>query len=101
MTVEETQESSLRMAKVRVFTQENLATIPERVQVYEGEDNEKLRDIHITWQMVQDEICKLRKNKSPGPDEIFPRVLKESKYVICEPLADIFKISVGSGYVTS
>ncbi len=37
-----------------VFKQENLPTIPERVQVYKGEENDKLRDMIITRQVVQD-----------------------------------------------
>ncbi len=59
-----------------VFTQENLSTLPEGVQVYEGNDNDRLRDVTITRQVVLEEIDRLKKNKSPGPDEIFPRVKK-------------------------
>ncbi len=82
-----------------VFTQENITTIPQRVQVYEGEENDKLRDVIITRQVVQDEISRFKKSKSRGPDEVFPRVLKECKDVLSDPLADIFKMSVNSGYV--
>lgn len=31
-----------------VFTEGNLATIPERVEAYEGDNNDKLRDVVIT-----------------------------------------------------
>lgn len=77
-----------------VFTQENLTTIPERVQVYEGEDNDKLRDVTITRQVVQDEIGRLKKNKSPGHDEIFTRVLKECKEALSGPLTYVGKFWV-------
>ena len=52
-----------------VFTRENQDTIPVREEVFQGEDNEKLRDVIITRQVVQKEIEKLKKNKSPGPDK--------------------------------
>ncbi len=50
-----------------VFMKENQDTIPAEEEVFQGEDNEKLRDISITRQVVQKEIEKLKKNKSPGP----------------------------------
>ncbi len=82
-----------------IFTKENLATLPDRVQVYEGEDKEKLRDVLSTRPVVQDEIGRWKKNKSPGPVEKFPRVLKECRGALSGPLAHIFKMSVDSGYV--
>ncbi len=62
-----------------VYAKEDRTTIPERVQVYEGGVGDELRDIIITSQVVQDEIDKLKKNKSHGPDGIFPRALHECK----------------------
>ncbi len=62
-----------------VFTTENQDIIPTGEEVFQGEDNEKLRDVIITRQVVQKEIDKLKKNKSPGPDKIYPRILKECK----------------------
>ncbi len=50
-----------------VFKQENLTTILERVQVYEGEENDKLRDVIITRQVVQDEISWVKKKQIAGP----------------------------------
>ncbi len=77
-----------------VFTQENLSTLPEGVQVYKGNDNDMLKDVTITRQIVQEEIDKLKKNKSPGPDEIFPMVLKECKEALSGQLASMFNKSV-------
>ncbi len=42
-----------------VFTRENQDTIPVGEEVFQGEDNEKLRDVIITRQVVQKEILKL------------------------------------------
>ncbi len=44
-----------------VFTRENQDTIPAGEEVFHGEDNEKLRDVIITRQVVQKEIEKLKK----------------------------------------
>ncbi len=44
-----------------VFTQENLSTLPEGVQVYGGNVSDRLRNVTITRQMVQQEIDRLRK----------------------------------------
>lgn len=41
----------------------------------------------------------LKSDGSPGQDEIPPRVLKELKHLISEPLAHIINLSIGSGIV--
>ena len=41
----------------------------------------------------------LNSNKSQGPDEIHPRLLKELSSVIAEPLAKIFQNSLVQGVV--
>ena len=46
---------------------------------------------------MEQEIDKLKKFKSPGPDEIYPRVLKECKEVISETLVSVFRKSLDSG----
>lgn len=43
----------------------------------------------------------LKINKSPGPDEIFPIVLKEMKEVISKPLTKIMQQSVDTGVVAT
>ena len=39
--------------------------------------------------------------KSPGPDKIYPRILKEVKEAICKPLCAIFNLSLQTGKVVS
>ncbi len=60
-----------------VLTRENQDTIPAGGEVFQGEDNEKLRDVIITRHIVHIGIKKLKKNKSPGLDETYPQILKE------------------------
>jgi len=44
-------------------------------------------------------IRKLKDNKSPGPDNIGPKLVKCIKYAIVDPLEYIFNISIHSGKV--
>ena len=55
--------------------------------------------IDITEEDVMRVIDKLKICKSPGPDKIYPRVLKEVKEVICKPLCVIFNLSLRTGKV--
>ena len=84
-----------------VFTQEDVTSLPNATQLFEGEDHEMLCDFNITKETVMKEIDKLKKTKSPGPDDIFPRVLKEARDVVSEPLANIFRKSLDTGVVPS
>lgn len=56
-----------------------------------------MRDAVITRKVVKKEVSKLKQNKSPGPDEFFPRVLKEYQEVLNGSLTGIFKMSINSG----
>jgi len=44
-------------------------------------------------------IRKLKNNKSPGPDNIGPKLVKCMEYAIIDPLEYIFNISLNSGKV--
>ncbi len=82
-----------------VFTRENLDAIPTGEEVFQAENIQKLRDVIVTWQVVQKEIKKLKKNTSPGPEEIHSRVRKECKQYLSGPLANMFWESVNSSHV--
>ena len=53
-------------------------------------ESDKLLDILIKMDMVQKQLEELNSNKSPGPDKIHPRLLKELSSVIAETLAKLF-----------
>ena len=55
----------------------------------------------VPFQMEQRVIDKLKICKSPGPDKIYPRILKEVKEAICMPLCAIFNLSLQTGKVVS
>ena len=54
---------------------------------------------HIDCNMVEKHLKDLKVSKTPGPDGIHPRVLKELASVLAIPLAKIFQTSIDTGYV--
>ena len=56
--------------------------------------NKPLYDIEISEKMVYDKLRKIKVNKSPGPDNIHPRVLNNAACNLAKPLSIIFKTSL-------
>ena len=76
-----------------VFTHEDLNNFPKsRTRIFRS----KLEDIEITEEIVLDALTSLNGSKSPGPDAIHPRILKECATIIAHPLSLIFKSSLAS-----
>ncbi len=65
--------------------------MPNSEQMFRADENEKLTDISIAREIVEQEIDRLKMFKTPGPDDIYPRVFKECKEVIREPLVTVFR----------
>ena len=53
-----------------------------------------LYDINISEKMVYEKLRKIKVNKSPGPDNIHPRVLNNAASNLAKPLSIIFKTSL-------
>jgi len=51
----------------------------------------------VTPTIVNDKLLKLNTQKSPGEDQIHPKVLKESAETLCEYLACLFSKSLATG----
>uniref|UniRef100_A0A803T570 Reverse transcriptase domain-containing protein n=1 Tax=Anolis carolinensis TaxID=28377 RepID=A0A803T570_ANOCA len=79
-----------------VFSQKESHLQPQKYEMDEG-----LGEIQpqIGRQVVQELLAALNEFKSPGPDRLHPRVLKELAEVISEPLTIIFKSSWRTGEV--
>jgi hypothetical protein len=77
-----------------VFTSEDLSDIPVPSAVHVDND---LTSIKVTEGQVLNCIENLKVNKTPGPDKISPRVLKEAKNSFVKPLTDLFNISLQTG----
>ncbi|CAJ0960777.1 unnamed protein product [Ranitomeya imitator] len=78
-----------------VFTVENemLGEIPR------NNENPILRVTNLTQEEVRNRLNKIKIDKSPGPDGIHPRVLRELSNVIDKPLFLIFRDSIATGSV--
>ena len=82
-----------------VFPQEEPDREVALEQIFRGQEDEELSDTGISREIVRKEIDRLKKTKSPGPDNIFPRILKECKEELSEPLTKIFRKSLDTGVV--
>ena len=54
---------------------------------------EPLVNIQLTEADVQNAINRLKRNKSPGPDHIYSRTIKELNELLCTPLKILFAMS--------
>ena len=66
-----------------IFTREDVSDIPEPGRPYEGET---LDAFQVTKDGVIKKLIKLNPCKSPGPDSIHPRVMKETAEAVSHPL---------------
>ena len=82
---------------ISAFTEEDLSTMPTPEQLFVGDS--PLSDILITEKMIRRKIDALDPNKSPGPDQIHPTVVKELADILSTPLKIIFNKSLEEGVV--
>ena len=82
-----------------VFTNEPNEDVPEIRQVFNGREDEKLDNIEIRREDVYSRLIGLRVDKAPGPDNIVPRVLKETAREIVDPIVQIFNGSINTGEI--
>ena len=78
-----------------VFTQEGEGELP----VFERTVHESLDTINISEDKVHRALNSLKAAKSPGPDEIHPRVLKELSEQLAYPLKILFNKTVKEGKI--
>ena len=67
------------------FTQENTANVISSNIKSKGDSDDKLTDIDITPKLVKKHLLKLKRNKSPGPDNIGSSLLLDICDYISEP----------------
>ena len=82
-----------------VFTAENKNNIPKAQHIFAGTDSEFLDSVKITEQLVKKKLDELRTDKSPGVDEIHPKLLRELSCELAKPLAKMFQKSLEDGVV--
>ena len=79
-----------------VLTVEDLSNLPE-IPAGERSNNEFIRNISIEENQVKCLLNNLNPNKSPGPDKLYPRVLKELSEELAGPLTVLFNKSMVEG----
>ncbi|CAM5124147.1 unnamed protein product [Natator depressus] len=84
---------------VSVLTAEDIREIPKPELSFVGDKSEELSQIEASLEEVLELIEKLNSKKSPGPDGIHPRVLKELKCEIAELLTMVCNLSFKSATV--
>ena len=82
-----------------VFTEEDIQNIPEVPTAEERGIAQLLDDIDIPPTKVEAKLKKLNINKSQGPDNIHPQLLRESRTNIAEPLSAIFRKSLATSTI--
>ena len=81
-----------------VFTHEGI-NMPTPQMLFHGRDEDKLALIKVTQDEVEKMLANINENKSPGPDKIYPYILKTLAHELSEPICMIFNKSVTEGQV--
>jgi len=76
-----------------VFTKEDTEDMP----TMDIRTEEVMENIVISEDMVKTKLDKLKTCKSPGPDKLHPRILKELSGVLAQPLSIIFNATLNTG----
>ena len=69
-----------------VFTQEDVSNIPEPKILFKGDSNEKLTELKVTPKEVLGKLENLKVDKSPGGDNIHPKLLYELRGALAKPI---------------
>ena len=75
-----------------VFTEEN-----KDIPTFELRTENTINNIEITPEIILTKLKNLNTSKSPGIDNLHPKVLSETAEIIAEPLYKIFQQSLSSG----
>ncbi len=82
-----------------VFTVENIDNIPVAEQVFIGLESEYLSEISINEEIIFKKLSEINVNKSPGLDDLHPKLLFELRHQLVSPLTKLFKLSLENGIV--
>ena len=82
-----------------VFTVENIDNIPLTEQVFIGLESEYLSEISINEEIIFKKLSEINVNKSPGSDDLHPKLLFELRHQLVSPLTKLFKLSLENGIV--
>jgi hypothetical protein len=81
------------------FTVKNVNSVPTAIEMFSGNSDQRLRDVHIFEDIVFGKLYKININKCQGSDQIHPKLLYELKNELVKPLTKLFKLSLELGIV--
>ena len=96
-TTDKEKAESLNKFFASVFVDEPSGQIP----TMEMRTTSNKSRVEITEEIIRKKLEQLNISKSPGPDSMHPRVLKELSPIICRPLNIIFNTSLNTGKLPS
>ena len=79
-----------------IFTKDDETSVP---LIDKQSSGSVLIDIDITEQMVLETLQSLKPSKSPGPDSLHPKVLREIAAQTANPLSIMFRASLQTGLI--
>ena len=82
-----------------LFTQEDISNIPEPKNIIKEDSKEKLTELMGTPNEVLGKLENLKEDKSPGGDNIHPKLLYELRGELAEPIAKLYNFSLSTGEV--
>jgi len=82
-----------------VFTVEDRDNIPLAEPIFTGIELERLSEICINEDIVFKKLSEINVNKSPGSDDLHPKLLFELRHQLVSPLTKLFKLSLETGIV--
>src|SRR2546425_13278610 len=82
-----------------VFTVENLNSVPTPNEMFSGNSDQTLTNIHITEDIVLAKLNQINVNKCQGSDQVHPKLLYELRSEIVKPLTVLFKLFLQLGIV--
>ena len=90
----------LHQQYANTFTIEDLSSPPPNFRPRQLQ-TQPLETVHITEEMVHKKLQSLRSDKSPGPDKLHSRILKELAKELTTPLAIIYNKCIDKGTLSS
>jgi len=82
-----------------VFTAEDITNIPQPANIFGKLDSDRLLNVEFTVEDVKARLASLREDKSPGADDLSPRLLKRISDEIAYPVTILFNQSMSEGAV--
>ena len=79
-----------------VFTKENMENMPT---VHMSKTKGYLESYQLEVEEVRKKLSRLNPNKSPGSDNLHPRILKEMKDVMDKPLTMLYQRTLSTGMI--